>query len=118
MKKSAFTLIELIFVIVILGILAAVAIPKIAASRDDAKLSKARVDLGTCINDLGGRYTAKGFLTDTDFATNTACVHANQYSASLISLKNNKDGVDVDNSIDGFGDFESSYQFGGTNVSY
>jgi general secretion pathway protein G len=38
MKKS-FTMIELIFVIVILGILAAVAIPKLAATRDDADIA-------------------------------------------------------------------------------
>nr|WP_275754690.1 type II secretion system protein [Sulfurimonas sp. SAG-AH-194-C21] len=39
-SKQAFTMIELIFVIVILGILAAVAIPKLAATRDDAEISK------------------------------------------------------------------------------
>jgi general secretion pathway protein G len=38
--KKAFTMIELIFVIVILGILAAVAIPKLAATRDDAYTAK------------------------------------------------------------------------------
>ncbi len=37
--KKAFTMIELIFVIVIIGILASVAIPKLSATRDDAKAS-------------------------------------------------------------------------------
>jgi len=38
--KKAFTMIELIFVIVILGILAGVAIPKLSATRSDAEVSK------------------------------------------------------------------------------
>lgn len=39
MKRKAFTMVELIFVIVILGILAAVAVPKLSATRDDAKIA-------------------------------------------------------------------------------
>ena len=58
--KNAFTLIELIFVIVILGILASVAIPKFAATRTDAKLSKAASDVATLISDFGTYYTAQG----------------------------------------------------------
>lgn len=40
--KKAFTMIELIFVIVIIGILAGIAVPKLAVTRDDAFVSRAR----------------------------------------------------------------------------
>lgn len=45
MRRYAFTMIELIFVIVVLGILAAVAIPKLAVTRDDAQIAKGRSDV-------------------------------------------------------------------------
>jgi general secretion pathway protein G len=38
--KKAFTMIELIFVIVIIGILGATAIPKLSATKDDALIAK------------------------------------------------------------------------------
>ena len=36
MMKQAFTMVELIFVILVIGILTAIAVPKFVATRDDA----------------------------------------------------------------------------------
>ena len=46
-SKNAFTMIELVFVIVVLGILAAVAVPKLAATRTDAVISKGVADVSS-----------------------------------------------------------------------
>ena len=61
--KKGFTMIELIFVIVILGVLASVAIPRLAATRDDAEVAKAATNLTTAISDITAYYTAKGSFT-------------------------------------------------------
>lgn len=46
-SKYAFTMVELVFVIVILGVLAAVAIPRLAATRADAEITKGRADISS-----------------------------------------------------------------------
>ncbi len=44
--KKAFTMIELVFVIVVIGILSSIAIPRFAATRDDAEIAKAIATIG------------------------------------------------------------------------
>lgn len=48
MKFSrGFTMIELIFVIVVLGILASIAVPRLAVTRTDAEITKGRADVAS-----------------------------------------------------------------------
>ena len=46
-KRLAFSMIELVFVIVVLGILAAVAVPRFAATRIDAQITKGKSDISS-----------------------------------------------------------------------
>ncbi|ANE35422.1 putative type II secretion system protein [Campylobacter iguaniorum] len=70
--KKGFTMIELVFVIVILGILASLAVPKLAATKDDAEAAKAAVEMKDAINQLATYYIVKGkFEKDGDVTTNS-----------------------------------------------
>ena len=58
--RAGFTMIELIFVIVIIGILAAIAMNKLSATRDDAKISQIIANSKTFVNDVKAFYTSQG----------------------------------------------------------
>ncbi len=59
-SKNAFTMIELIFVIVILGVLAAVAIPKLFATSRDAKASARAHTMMTAVTEIAQYAVSKG----------------------------------------------------------
>ncbi|MBZ7986480.1 type II secretion system protein, partial [Campylobacter sp. Cr9] len=98
--KKAFTMIELIFVIVILGILAAVAIPKLNATRDDAELVKGASDFATAISDIASYYTANGkFANKIQDMTNVVLqphIYGNKSSAHIYLKKLNCVTINAD----------------------
>lgn len=59
--RKAFTQIELIFVMIVVGILAVVAIPRLAASRDDASAAKCTQEVQQLISEVSHHYTNLGY---------------------------------------------------------
>ena len=83
--KKGFTMIELIFVIVILGILASVAIPRLAATRTDAEVAATVANLRTLLNDVASYYAVKGEFGTTvkwNEITNVPLENANRPAAA------------------------------------
>ena len=101
MKKQGFTLIELMVVIVIMGILAAVAVPKLFGMIAKSKASEVPTAAGTWINmqdayfqeknDVGDwtqiGYSAPGTGSSHSYASNEFYYHDNSTSAWFASPK-------------------------------
>lgn len=75
--KKGFTMIELVFVIVILGILASLAVPKLAATKDDAEAAKAAVEIKDAITQLTTYYIVNGSYPDTINGKDVTTLDAN-----------------------------------------
>ncbi len=71
-KRSGFTMLELVFVVVIVGMLASVAIPKLNANRNDARVATELQSIAVRLQTILMKYTATSTfkLSDTDYITN------------------------------------------------
>ncbi|MEE8362042.1 MAG: prepilin-type N-terminal cleavage/methylation domain-containing protein [Gemmatimonadales bacterium] len=72
MNRKGFTLIELLIVVVIIGILAAIAIPKFAATKDKAKLASVKTDIRNYMT------AQEGYFSDFALYGSYAQLGANQ----------------------------------------
>ena len=71
-QREAFTVIELIFVIIVIGILSAIAIPKFAATRDDAIITRAINTIASARSALAmerQKHILKGDFVDINMST-------------------------------------------------
>ncbi|MES2124143.1 MAG: prepilin-type N-terminal cleavage/methylation domain-containing protein [Gemmatimonadota bacterium] len=73
-NRKGFTLIELLIVVVIIGILAAIAIPKFAATKDKAKLASVKTDLRNIMTAQEAYFS--------DYATYTTSLSSSIFSPS------------------------------------
>lgn len=71
-QRKAFTMIELIFVIVVIGILAMIALPKISGTIEDANIGKARSDVAALRSAIASERQARflqgssGYISSLD----------------------------------------------------
>ena len=88
-SKNAFTMIELVFVIVVLAILASVAIPKFSATRVDAQITKGRADVASIRSAIVSERQSRLIKGDSSWITQLHGLHDGYYF----------DGVDANHTL-------------------
>ena len=81
-NRKAFTMVELVFVIVVVGILSAVAIPKLAATRDDAEISRARTTIASLRNAISTERQKRILRGDFSDVNGSAALKLLEYGIS------------------------------------
>lgn len=120
-SKNAFTMIELIFVIIILGILSAVALPKFQGVREQADIAKGKADLATIRTAIVNERQRRVMTGDANFIT-AANLHTGGLFGGVLGTpmtdaqtSGNWHNVDNDTIIYYAGDRNASFEYNATN---
>ena len=107
MKRSGFSMIELVFVIVILGVLAAVAVPRFVTTRTDAQVAMLRSDIASALKAIPARVFAEnidptqstptGFSSWGEWMIDTAGLDKGRWNAMVIGNQSGIAPIDISN---------------------
>ena len=106
--KRAFSLIEIIFVIVILGIIVSFAAPKLMDTKDNALVSTLKRDVNTAVNSIQSYYLLNQKIDDITDAINISDTNwdieklkmSDKNSCIKLEVKKNQNIVSIDVQVD------------------
>ena len=106
--QRAFSLIEIIFVIVILGIIVSFAAPKLMDTKDSALVSTLKRDVNTAINSIQSYYLLNQKIEDISETMNIGTTNWNieklkmvdKNSCISLEVKNNQNKVTLELQVD------------------
>jgi len=106
--KKAFSLLEIIFVIVILGIIVSFAAPKLMDTKDSALVSTLKRDINTAINSIQSYYLLNQKIDDISDTMNLSSTNWNieklkisdKNSCITLEVKNVSNNVVIDLQVD------------------
>ncbi len=115
--RAGWTMIELIFILIVIGILAAIAINKLAATRDDAKLSVDVSNMNVCIRSVAAHYTATGAMDINIAPCNNVNCYTIDIDGSYMNVGIHTSAPNYCDDIENVGGhLIHNYQLGGTSI--
>lgn len=118
--RAGWTVIELIFILIVIGILASIAISKLSGTRDDAKLSMDVSNMNICIRDMSTIYTATGISLEdinSDACDKVICYTMDINRTHMVVDLNNSAPSYCDDIENVGGHLVQTYMFAGEGIS-